>query len=244
MYAAGRDTFVYMKVKPVNLKCMGIMQDNLCHPYILLSTTVLSDRAMHVILVFMSWTFFWGFTVFCDSLANTYHVNTSLPSLLLPSFFFLPTSHPLPLPTHTHTHTHTHCSCSKQRDNLQPLPGDHSPPHPDWQRHHHHTSLPHFWGPREIWRVCTDCCNNNTQVAAVALYHATLVSLCLHVYTAKCLLWLPTLKRKRFPESLWAFRTGEGHALSSRSGSLVIPEWTSTFLQPARVLLSFLESNR
>ena len=31
------------KVKHENLKCMGIMQDNLCHPYIL-STTVLSDN--------------------------------------------------------------------------------------------------------------------------------------------------------------------------------------------------------
>ena len=30
-------------MKHENLKCMGIMQDNLCHPYIL-STTVLSDR--------------------------------------------------------------------------------------------------------------------------------------------------------------------------------------------------------
>ena len=28
-----------LKVKCTNLKCMGIMQDNLCHPYI----TVLSD---------------------------------------------------------------------------------------------------------------------------------------------------------------------------------------------------------
>ena len=29
-------------MKHENLKCMGIMQDDLCHPYIL-STTVLSD---------------------------------------------------------------------------------------------------------------------------------------------------------------------------------------------------------
>ena len=32
-----------------NLKCMGIMQDNLCHPYIL-STTVLSDQLSVLIL--------------------------------------------------------------------------------------------------------------------------------------------------------------------------------------------------
>ena len=36
-----------LKVKHENLKCMGIMQDNLCHPYIL-STTVLSDNEASV----------------------------------------------------------------------------------------------------------------------------------------------------------------------------------------------------
>ena len=35
--------FLKLKVKPQFLKCMGIMQADLCHPYIL-SPTVLSDK--------------------------------------------------------------------------------------------------------------------------------------------------------------------------------------------------------
>ena len=38
-------TYVY-----TNLKCMGIMQDNLCHPYCILSTTYTCiDKEMHIV---------------------------------------------------------------------------------------------------------------------------------------------------------------------------------------------------